>query len=219
VTNPNQQDWSAEEITQLVRMWVRENEKASVIAATLGRTRNAVIGKVSRLGLTREPGKQRALRNMWREVRKEERPTLVNSNYWTEDQTNHLLRLWNTADATAQTIGAAIGKSKEAVRKKAARLGLSVSVKAPSPPLVEAAKVLSEPEVNDGVWRPTFFELENHHCRWPLGGPTEPAKFFCGAPRLVGRSYCLVHYEIAWRHAPKPLGKPPLILQIPRRRT
>jgi hypothetical protein len=37
---------------------------------------------------------------------------------------------------------------------------------------------------------PTLFKLRSGQCRFPLGGPLEPARFFCGKPALALRSYC-----------------------------
>ncbi len=44
-------DWSDAHIADLRRLWVEEGHSASIIGGMLGRTRNAVIGKVHRLGL------------------------------------------------------------------------------------------------------------------------------------------------------------------------
>jgi GcrA cell cycle regulator len=42
--------------------------------------------------------------------------------------------------------------------------------------------------------RKTFFELEKHHCRWPVGEPGQPGFFFCGAPaNYPFASYCPAH--------------------------
>jgi len=40
--------------------------------------------------------------------------------------------------------------------------------------------------------------LHDHHCRWPLGGPTEPAKFFCGAVAVDHWPYCSEHCRVAY---------------------
>ncbi len=37
---------------------------------------------------------------------------------------------------------------------------------------------------------PTLVELRSGQCRFPLGGPLEPARFFCGKPALALRPYC-----------------------------
>lgn len=47
--------------------------------------------------------------------------------------------------------------------------------------------------------RKRLFDLENHHCRWPVGEVGGPDFFFCGSPEAnmrEGRSYCPAH---AWR--------------------
>jgi GcrA cell cycle regulator len=37
-------------------------------------------------------------------------------------------------------------------------------------------------------------ELEEHHCRFPCGDPAIPGDFFfCGAPKMEGKSYCPLH--------------------------
>ncbi len=43
-------DWSDAHIADLRRLWVDEGHSASIIGEKLGRTRNAVIGKVHRMG-------------------------------------------------------------------------------------------------------------------------------------------------------------------------
>lgn len=45
-------DWTDERIAELTRMWVEEEMSYADIAAVFGITRNAVTGKVDRLGLT-----------------------------------------------------------------------------------------------------------------------------------------------------------------------
>jgi GcrA cell cycle regulator len=63
---------------------------------------------------------------------------------------------------------------------------------------VPGLDVLSEPDQErDGPEvqaparkRPTLFQLRSGQCRFPIGGPKEPAQFFCGQPALVPRPYC-----------------------------
>ncbi len=37
---------------------------------------------------------------------------------------------------------------------------------------------------------PTLLELGFGQCRYPLGAPMEPARFFCGKPAALPRPYC-----------------------------
>jgi GcrA cell cycle regulator len=48
--------------------------------------------------------------------------------------------------------------------------------------------------------RKTLLELENCHCRWPIGEPRDPGFFYCGAPEAdvyAGVPYCRTHTERA----------------------
>jgi len=47
---------------------------------------------------------------------------------------------------------------------------------------------------------PTKLEdLNENHCRWPLGEKMEPAKFFCGRKPLEKFSYCKLHVLYAFQ--------------------
>jgi hypothetical protein len=45
---------------------------------------------------------------------------------------------------------------------------------------------------------PTLFKLRSGQCRFPLGAPLEPARFFCGKPALVLRPYCAECWQRAY---------------------
>lgn len=47
--------------------------------------------------------------------------------------------------------------------------------------------------------RKRLFELEEHHCRWPVGEPSEPGFFFCGGDRHSEFPYCAGHCRVAFR--------------------
>lgn len=56
--------------------------------------------------------------------------------------------------------------------------------------------------------RKSFAEIENHHCHWPVGDPSQRGFFFCGDPTadlLGGRPYCRGHAARAFTTpAPRP---------------
>lgn len=47
--------------------------------------------------------------------------------------------------------------------------------------------------------RKQLFELEPHHCRYPIGEPGKLGFFFCGGPADLtsGRPYCPYHHKIS----------------------
>lgn len=44
----------------------------------------------------------------------------------------------------------------------------------------------------------TLSDLENHHCRWPIGDPRQTSFKFCGCNRVPGLSYCESHARRAY---------------------
>lgn len=45
----------------------------------------------------------------------------------------------------------------------------------------------------------TIIELENHHCRFPLGEAMEVSTHFCGGDKVPGLPYCLGHCRISFQ--------------------
>jgi GcrA cell cycle regulator len=46
--------------------------------------------------------------------------------------------------------------------------------------------------------RKTLVQLENNHCRWPIGDPLEAEFHFCGKDKITGLSYCEFHARRAY---------------------
>lgn len=56
--------------------------------------------------------------------------------------------------------------------------------------LAEVRAFLPPPEPEpDGPVAP-LLALESHHCRWPIGVPSDPSFGFCGKRRAEGATYC-----------------------------
>lgn len=62
----------------------------------------------------------------------------------------------------------------------------------------------------------TLADLGPDQCCWPLGGPKEPAKEFCGEPVVNGKSYCQVHQARAYQKPSHDKGQPFHIGKYPR---
>ena len=90
-----------------------------------------------------------------------------------------------------------LGLSKQAGLRKKARPSLTQqmilrALWAKSPPAVlgvpgESAKARS------------LCELQQWHCRWPVGDPSSEDFGFCGNMRIAGLPYCAAHARIAYR--------------------
>lgn len=140
--------------------------------------------------------------------------------FWTDERVEELKRL-HAQGLTFQQIGDKIGTSRLAVGGKIHRLGLNRGSRAkPSTRPVSAAQ---RAFVTGGLWsRPpheqpqpmphrdretpadvsglvAFADLENHHCRWPVGDPKHEGFGFCGGPRVIGLPYCEAHARRAYQ--------------------
>lgn len=67
---------------------------------------------------------------------------------------------------------------------------------------MEAAELLDKPEAAP-VKRLQLIDLEPHHCRFPCGSPGEDDFGFCGIDKIAGSSYCQAHAERCLIGAPK----------------
>ena len=75
---------------------------------------------------------------------------------------------------------------------------------APPAWVIEAKPYVDDPRVDADIpWaqRRSLLELTEGACRWPVGDPSHPDFFFCGAQALRGELYCAAHRARAYRPA------------------
>ncbi len=164
--------WTEERVDILKKLWA-QGLSASQIANRLGGvTRNAVIGKVYRLGLS---GRAKPTRNKASQVRR--------SN--------------NTRQKRRQTT-----RSRYDLQGATALKVTPLSHEPEPLPSREAGKLLPNPLENPALppgERVTLMMLKRDMCRWPIGDPCEEGFHFCGRPSLSGVSYCEFHARIAFQ--------------------
>jgi GcrA cell cycle regulator len=70
--------------------------------------------------------------------------------------------------------------------------------------VIEAKPYVDDPGIDADVpfaQRRSLIELTASACRWPVGDPSHPDFFFCGAEALQGKPYCAAHGARARRSA------------------
>ncbi|HEX9857766.1 MAG TPA: GcrA family cell cycle regulator [Paracoccaceae bacterium] len=189
--------WTDERVETLKKMWA-EGQSASQIAKELGGvTRNAVIGKVHRLGLSNRVGS--------------------NGGRDDEDEAPVAPRVEPAKPASAEPARAAEPRvAPERPAPSAAPAAPSATVtpiplrKAiipagqPLPPQPSANEISPEAlasvrEVEKRARRLTLMELTERTCKWPIGDPATDDFWFCGLPSLPGKPYCEAHVGVAFQ--------------------
>ncbi len=208
--------WTDERVETLKKMWA-EGQSASKIAKELGGvTRNAVIGKVHRLGLSNRVGPGTPA----------------------EDEGTAA-----SATATAAPSPAAPAKPAPAPRAVAPEPAPRPAPAAPAPqpvaaeptappmdsstitfsptapiPLRKAIIPAGQPlppqpsaneispealasvrEVEKRAKKLTLMELTERTCKWPIGDPATEDFWFCGLPSVAGKPYCEAHVGVAFQ--------------------
>ena len=186
--------WSDERVAVLKKMWL-EGNSASEIAKVLGNiTRNAVIGKVHRLGLsnrdtnvsksgaitskvTKSVKRGRPPKKIDKEVKKRGRPQKLKEPRdfpeITDDKNKSATSIGNEAGSNDSNLKVVSDLSEETLKNL-----LKVEMK---------AKKIS------------LMELTERTCKWPIGDPATETFWFCGHESEPGKPYCKTHISIAFQ--------------------
>jgi GcrA cell cycle regulator len=163
--------WTDDRVELLKKLWA-DGLSASQIAAEIGNvTRNAVIGKVHRLGLSgRAKSSKPAAATSAVAPARPRKPTRAPSAPTSI-----------TPPEASNVIVAPIPMRQAPV----------MAVEPQLPAEDDVAIPLSE--------RVTIMDLRESMCRWPMGDPTKADFRFCGARCTPGIPYCTHHARIAYQ--------------------
>lgn len=164
--------WTDERVEKLKTLWA-EGLSASQIAGVLGEvTRNAVIGKVHRLGLA---GRAKSSSTAGSRTPKPAATTRRSAKI----------------AKPAATPAAAAGYSS---------VGAAVLQSCPADQQAPLKAVALNPEAHCDQEKTGILDLNDGTCRWPIGDPGQEGFHFCGQnPRASGGPYCDFHARIAYQ--------------------
>jgi len=179
--------WTDERVELLKKMW-SEGQSASQIAKELGSvTRNAVIGKVHRLGLSnRTSGAQTAKPEVKAKAGAAPKPDAK-----AKPQPK-------TEPARPEPEPTADARPNLPARKQIIPAGQ------PLPPQPSANEISPEAlakvnEIEKKAKKISLMELTERTCKWPVGDPATEDFWFCGLPVQVGKPYCEAHVGVAFQ--------------------
>jgi len=178
--------WTDERVELLKKMW-GDGQSASQIAKELGGvTRNAVIGKVHRLGLSNRATGAPAAKTEAKSKpapKPEVKPKVSPKTEAARPE---------PAPSTAET------RPSVPARKQIIPAGQ------PLPPQPSANEISPEAlakvnEVEKKAKKISLMELTERTCKWPVGDPATPDFWFCGLPVQAGKPYCEAHVGVAFQ--------------------
>lgn len=182
--------WTDERVEALKVMWT-EGKSASQIAKELGGvTRNAVIGKVHRLGLSNRGGNGERLDDV--EHAEAAVPEATAAAGAPEPEV--------VAEAAAETPAPAAGPDPRLVRD----LPPVPRPRVPGAPVPPGSEISPEAlanlaEVAKRAKRLSLMQLTERTCKWPVGDPATEDFWFCGLPASPGKPYCETHVAVAFQ--------------------
>lgn len=206
--------WTDERVETLKRMWA-EGQSASQIAKELGGvTRNAVIGKVHRLGLSNRT-----------EDAAEAAPAAAAAPPAAPASPQPAAKAAAPKAAPApqpaaqpEPAPAAQARSPEPEPKEADRAAQApepapvafnprrniIPAGQPLPPQPSANEISPEAlasvrEVEKKSRKLSLMELTERTCKWPIGDPATDKFWFCGMPSQAGKPYCEAHVGVAFQ--------------------
>ena len=190
--------WTDERVETLKKMWA-EGQSASQIAKELGGvTRNAVIGKVHRLGLSNRVGPSGG-----KEDEDEVEVPVAPAAAVPPARAAEPLRAAEPAaprPPVDRPVPPAFGATVTPlpIRKAIIPAGQPLPPQ-PSANEISPEALASVREVEKRAKRLTLMELTERTCKWPIGDPATPDFWFCGLPSVAGKPYCEAHVGVAFQ--------------------
>ena len=194
--------WTPDRVEILTTMWM-EGKSASLIAKELGGvTRNAVIGKVHRLGLSN--------RNL------SQKNNISKNKSTTHEIINKTKKKESMLDLSDNTISKVEGLKNKINSKSNLNIEKNNYKKNEDKKkeLFEHMDSLDSEnissEINDEFLKNvktiekkskklSLMELTERHCKWPIGDPATDKFWFCGLSSEPGKPYCETHIELAFQ--------------------
>tara|TARA_R100000935_G_scaffold9819_3_gene19756 strand:- start:4776 stop:5360 length:585 start_codon:yes stop_codon:yes gene_type:complete len=182
--------WTDDRVEILKKMW-GEGQSASQIAKELGGvTRNAVIGKVHRLGLsnrtaTAAPAAAPAAAAKAKPAAK---PAAAKAK----------------AEPAPEAAEPEAAEAVPAPRPNLPARAKIIPAGQPLPPQPSANEISPEAlakvsEVEKKSKKIGLMDLTERTCKWPVGDPATDDFWFCGLPVQQGKPYCEAHVGVAFQ--------------------
>ena len=194
--------WTEERVKRLTILW-KSGNSASKIAIELGEgvSRNAVIGKIHRLGLSDRGSGSNASGPKNTQNKMKDKNT-------SKHQDLKVSQLENITEINSQRKGKKRGRKpsiknltineNESTTGSNSNINSSVEVGDIDNELDKVA-LANMMEIEKKAKKLSLLELTEKTCKWPIGDPATSKFWFCGHPSEQGKPYCETHISIAFQ--------------------
>ncbi len=185
--------WTDDRVETLKKMW-GEGQSASQIAKELGGvTRNAVIGKVHRLGLS-----NRTTAGAAAKPEPQAKPAVTAEPKAKPEPAAEPEPVAVREKPDLKTEPAIAPQTSLPARRQIIPAGQ------PLPPQPSANEISPEAlakvnEIEKNAKKLSLMELTERTCKWPVGDPATEDFWFCGLPVQQGKPYCEAHVGVAFQ--------------------
>lgn len=169
--------WTDEMVEELKKLW-KEGVTTGEIGKRLGVSKNSIVGKVHRLGLSGRPSPIK---------RKDDNKEVVEAKPTTK------LAPEKAPEKKAKETKAVKAEKKE-IKKEVVEEKYIVAAEEIEV-YEEVIEVKTKTAQNGKIG---VADLDNHTCRWPIGDPKDENFHFCGCKVKLGQTYCDEHAAIAY---------------------
>ena len=194
--------WTEERVKKLTLLW-KSGNSASKIAIELGEgvSRNAVIGKIHRLGLS-----ERGSGSNGNGPKIKEKKIKVEN--LPEHQNSKVSDLENSLEVSTQRKGKKRGRKPYIKNLTNNENKSTLGFNANENSSLETAEIDTEIdkvalknmiEIEKKAKKLNLLELTEKTCKWPIGDPATSEFWFCGHPSEQGKPYCETHISIAFQ--------------------
>ena len=185
--------WTEEMVEELKRLW-DEGVTTGEIGRRLNISKNSIVGKVHRLGLSGRPSpikKKSETKPAEKDISapSSKKKSVSNPSDKKEEKT----------EKTSSTVKKTTISQSTLAKRQSTSIPKAAILQPNNEEDIKLAKSISIQ--NSSQSKKEFLsltDLDNHTCRWPIGDPKDDNFHFCGKKVRLGQTYCEEHASIAY---------------------
>ncbi len=188
--------WTDEMVEELKRLW-DEGVTTGEIGRRLNISKNSIVGKVHRLGLSGRPS---PIKKKGESKGEPQTPTTPTKEKTPKKEALKTSPKEAKEDPIAKETSPKIEKKivapkpeKKIVVEQEALINEEDDIK-----LAKSIAIQATPINTPNKEFLSLTDLDNHTCRWPIGDPKDENFHFCGRKVRLGQTYCEEHSAVAY---------------------